>query len=422
MSLSSARLRYLSAIGAALPSLMLVACKDPAQPPGGADPTTSTSTSTPATATVAPLGTTAASAVATTTPPPIDDGRALALDAAPPRPIIRGPSCPSGDFCVAEGAKGSSPEKALAPYAKCAASVDHPDDATDSGYHPRRSIRFSADNTAAARAKTTNACCYTWVIPCPGGRAFRDATGTASVARTIERNDWTLAIGGLALADLAPDARIALAAHWTREAAFEHASIASFAQLTLDLLSVGAPPDLLEATQRATLDEIEHARITFALATAYAGAPVGPAALSALPGASRTLAAIARSTFIDACVGESVASATLADGSRRASDPVLRDLLATMAEDEERHAELAWRIVAWALRSGDPEVARALAHAQDEVTAELMSLAAGAAADGLRATVLREVVLPCTVALLGSVAPALAERQRVPAASSPRSH
>lgn len=409
MSLSSARLRYLSAISAVLPSLMLVACKDPAQPPAVADGSSAT---TPATATVVATP----SAVGSNIPPHEEDG------SAPPAirgPFIgRPPVCPSGELCVPEGTKGATKESAPAPYGKCTAE---PADERDGGFGMRRSIRFSPENTAAARAKTANACCYTWVIPCPGGRAFRDATGTASVARTIERNDWTLAIGGLALADLAPDARIALAAHWTREAAFEHASIASFAQLTLDLLAVGAPPDLLEATQRATLDEIEHARITFALATAYAGEPVGPAALSALPGASRTLAAIARSTFIDACVGESVASATLADASRRASDPVLRDLLATMAEDEERHAELAWRIVAWTLRGGAPEVARALADAQDEVTGELMALAAGAAADGLRATVLREVVLPCTVALLGSVAVSLGDRQRVLATSSPSS-
>src|SRR4029077_13905443 len=39
MSLSSARLRYLSAMGAVLPSLMLVSCKDPAQPPSS-DPST----------------------------------------------------------------------------------------------------------------------------------------------------------------------------------------------------------------------------------------------------------------------------------------------------------------------------------------------------------------------------------------------
>ena len=427
MSLSSARLRYLSAMGAVLPSLMLVACKDPAQPPASADPATSTATPATATATVTAVATPSATTTADDAPP-----RRPTLDDAGPRVGFRGPSCPSGDFCVAEGAKGTTPEKAPAPYAKCAAAAQHPDDATDSGFHMRRSISFSAENTATARAKTANACCYTWVIPCPGGRAFRDATGTPSVARTIERTDWVATVGAFALTDIEPEARAALADHWTQEAAFEHASIASFAQLTLDLLSVGAPPDLLEATQRATLDEIEHARITFALATAYGGRPVGPAALSALPGASRTLATIARTTFIDACVGESVASAALAESSGRATDPVLRDLLAKMAEDEERHAELAWRIVAWALRSGDPEVARALTEAQDEVIAELVSLThdvvAGDPGDELRATVLREVVLPCTVALLGAHAAALAGdhlttgRQTVSIQSSLASH
>jgi len=416
MSLSSARVRYLSAIhamggvvgSALLPSMMLVACKDPSQPVS-ADPTATTAA--PATASVAPVTTGAPSAtgdtpaaVATNPPPPVADGSAP--DNAPPRVGFRGPACPSGEFCLAEGAKGTTAEKAPAPYAKCAAVVEHPEDAKDAGFHMRRSVRFSADDTAAARAKTANACCYTWVIPCPGGRAFRDATGTPSVARTVPRGDWTATLGSLALAGISAEERAALADHWTQEAAFEHASIASFAQLTLDLLSVGAPPDLLEGAQRATIDEIEHARITFALASAYGGAPVGPAALSALPGASRTLASIARSTFIDACVGESVASAALAESSRRATDPVLRDVLAKMAEDEERHAELAWRIVAWTLRSGDPAVESALAEARDEVITELVNLThdvvAGQPADELRATVLREVVLPCTVALLGA--------------------
>ncbi len=432
MSLLRARLRYLSAMSAVLPSLMLVSCKDPAQPPVTADGASAT---TPATATVTPVATpsTTSSALATNLPPPEEDGSAAPVIKGPF--VGRGPSCPSGELCVPEGTKGATKDNAPAPYGKCTAE---PGEEHDGGFGMRRSIRFSPEKTAAARVKTANACCYTWVIPCPGGRAFRDATGTPSVARTIERADWTLAIGSLALADLAPDARAALAAHWTQQAAFEHASIASFAQLTLDLLSVGAPPDLLEATQRATLDEIEHARITFALATTYGGAPVGPAALSALPGASRTLASIARSTFIDACVGESVASAALAERSRRASDPVLRDLLAKMAEDEERHAELAWRIVAWALSSGDPEVARALAEAQDEVTAELVSLTRGVdeapsarsapstrsvvdASGELRATVLREVVLPCTVALLSS-AHLIAGRQTVSMQSSLASH
>jgi hypothetical protein len=390
MSLSTARLRYLSAIRAVLP-LMLAACKDPAQPQN-------------------------------------DSGAAATTSGGPTtRPEFHMPSCPNGAFCVPETAKADADASAPAPYARCGATATHPEDAKeDSGFKTYRAISFSPENTAAERKKDPAACCYTWVTPCPGGRAFRDATGTPSVARTLERTDWAAAIGALATTHLSAEERAVLADHWTREAAFEHASIASFAQLTLDLLSVGAPPDLLEATQRATLDEIEHARITFALATAYGARPVGPAALAALPGTSRTLAALARSTFIDACVGESVASAALAEASRASSDPVLRDLLATMSRDEERHAELAWRIVAWALRAGGAEVAQVLELAKDEIVTELVSLARDVAASPadaeLRAMVLREVVLPCTVAMLGASDHLTAGRQTVSMQSSLASH
>ncbi len=396
MSLSSARVRYLSAIRAILPSLVLAACKDPAQPPGTADGATATATTSPE-----------------------------KVQGYPPKPHI--PSCPNGAFCVPESGKVDADASAPAPYAKCAATATHPDDAKDSGYKPDRSITFNPNGTAAAREKAATACCYTWITPCAGGRAFRDATGTPSVARTIERADWSAAIGALATAHLSDAQRAARADQWTREAAFEHASIASFAQLTLDLLSVGAPPDLLEAAQRATLDEIEHARITFALATAYGGRPVGPATLAAWPGTSRTLAALARSTFLDACVGESVASAALAEQSRTTSDPVLRVLLATMSSDEERHADLAWRIVAWTLRTGGAEVARVLDAAKDEIVSELASLTQDVATSWrreteLRATVLREVVLPCTVAMLGAVDYLTAGRQTVSMHASLPSH
>lgn len=393
MSLSIARVRYLTAISAVLPSLMVAACKDPAQPQGDGSVATTTSGG-PTT-----------------------------------RPEFHMPSCPNGAFCVREPAKLDADASAPAPYARCGATATHPDDAKDSGIATYRSISFSELNTTVERKKDPTACCYTWVTPCPGGRAFRDATGTPSVARTEARTDWARAIGAIATAHLGAEERVALAAHWTREAAFEHASIASFAQLTLDLLSVGAPPDLLEATQRATLDEIEHARVSFALAGIYGARPVGPSALAALPGTSRTLAALARSTFVDACVGESVASAALAEASRASGDPVLAGLLQAMSSDEERHAELAWRIVAWALRTGGADVARVLEDAKDEIARELASLthdgaspSAPSAEGELRATVLREVVLPCTVAMLGASDHLTAGRQTVSMQSSLASH
>jgi len=63
-----------------------------------------------------------------------------------------------------------------------------------------------------------------------------------------------------------------------------------------------------------------------------------------------------------------------------------------MADDEERHAELAWRIVAWARRTGGETVARAL----DET---MRGLAPPETQTALRARVLREVVFPCAAAL-----------------------
>ena len=97
-----------------------------------------------------------------------------------------------------------------------------------------------------------------------------------------------------------------------------------------------------------------------------------------------------------------------------------------MASDEERHAELAWRIVAWALRTGGTEVAHVLTEATDEIATELVSLtydvAASTAETELRAVVLREVVLPCTVAMLGGAGHLTAGRHTVSMQASLPSH
>lgn len=387
MNLATARARYLGAIGAVLPTVAAVtACKEPAPAVVTADG--------PASASTTPSVPGSVSVVATEVSPPAS---VLSAPVVQPYPMNM-PSCPSGAFCVAEPAKLDAKRAAAAPFGKCAGTTIHPDDA-DAGPGRARMGSFSADRTKAERTKTASACCYTWVVPCPGGRVFRDATGMPSVARVVAREDWVAQVGDLSVASLSVEERALLAAHWMREAAFEHASIASFAQLTLDLLSVAAPPELLEATQRATLDEIEHARITFALAAAYGGAAVGPASLAAMPGSCRTLSALAKRTFLDACVGESVASASLAEDAREATDPVLANLLAGMSADEERHAELAWKIVAWALSVGDESVAHALAEAQGEVIDELVAGVPGEHGE-LRASVLREVVVPCSAAML----------------------
>jgi hypothetical protein len=49
---------------------------------------------------------------------------------------------------------------------------------------------------------------------------------------------------------LDPRTRAALARAWAQDGVEEHASIAAFARFTVLLLSVGAPPDFVEAAQR----------------------------------------------------------------------------------------------------------------------------------------------------------------------------
>ena len=67
-----------------------------------------------------------------------------------------------------------------------------------------------------------------------------------------------------------------LGEYWLHNARMEHASIAAFARLSLELLSLGAPPDLLRQSASAQADEIHHAEICFSLASHYLGEGISP--------------------------------------------------------------------------------------------------------------------------------------------------
>jgi hypothetical protein len=208
-----------------------------------------------------------------------------------------------------------------------------------------------------------------------------------------------------------------LSAAWLEAAQEEHASIASFANLSLRLLSLGAPPDLIAGAHAAALDEIRHAQLAFELASAYAGAPLAPAHFSAAARMSATsdLAALALETLLDGCINETISAALADSAASSATDPTLAAALADVASDEARHAELAWRIVAWCVRSPATDAAALLAALRE--TAAVAAVAPPArspdprddlAAHGIlgdaalavaRAGVLREIVTPCLAAL-----------------------
>jgi hypothetical protein len=186
--------------------------------------------------------------------------------------------------------------------------------------------------------------------------------GETRVADVREGSDWLAATEGgdgsrSSAVELDAAFQAKLAAAWLDDARMEHASIASFARFALELLAAGAPAELLERAQRAALDEVEHARICFALASRFARRAIGPAPLDVrgtVPAA--TLGEAAVRAVHEGCVGETIAALMAAEQLAVARDAGARRALERIARDEATHAELAWRFVQWALGRGDSSV------------------------------------------------------------------
>ncbi len=159
---------------------------------------------------------------------------------------------------------------------------------------------------------------------------------------------------------LRAEERERLAAFWLGEARGEHASVPSFALLSLALTKLGAPPTLLRRAHRAAIDEIGHAERCFELARRYLGGvafePTGlDAEHATLPG---SLLELATTSLIDGFLGEGAAAAVARAAHRRATDPHVRAVLARIAREERRHAQLGLDIALFALeessRQGRP--------------------------------------------------------------------
>jgi hypothetical protein len=201
-------------------------------------------------------------------------------------------------------------------------------------------------------------CCYeVQVTKDCTGRPY--LTGAGALTARVRRHGcgWVAALRPR-LKGLAPDVRAQLAAAWARDGLFEHASVASFGRVALELMAAGAPAALVQATHAAALDEIRHARQCFALAEAYGGAPVGPDTFpfDGHVRVSADLVSIAVRAAAEGCVGETVAAVQADEQAARATDPVVRRVLTRIAADEAKHAELAWRTVLWAVYEGGPRV------------------------------------------------------------------
>lgn len=204
-------------------------------------------------------------------------------------------------------------------------------------------------------AVDSGACCYaadyTLTELCEG-RPFT-VEGRARLAPLARRADWRAAVH-VDCAGLDRASRAALAEAWATSGRYEHASVASFARVTLELVALGAPRDLVLLAQQAALDEADHAALAFGIASSLADESVGPGRLDIDASTRTDVSSIIEATVREGCIGETV-SAVLALAARDgAKDPAIVAALSRIAEDELRHAELAWRTVAWAIEADLP--------------------------------------------------------------------
>jgi hypothetical protein len=246
---------------------------------------------------------------------------------------------------------------------------------------------------AEGEPQSDGSCCYTFCSTFCCGRPFLIAD-EPRLAAVMLRSDW---MRGETTAEPASPLASRMGSEWLEDARMEHASIASFARFTLDLLAHGAPPELVDMAQRAALDEVEHARLCFGLAARYSALDRGPAPLSAADmQVAPSLWHAAVAAFREGCVGETLAALHARAALERAQDPQVRRALTRIADDEARHAELAWRFVAWAMPSLGPEFAAEM----QRTLGGLLSTRTSTGDDSeLTWTGLRDVVAPCVAAL-----------------------
>jgi hypothetical protein len=191
--------------------------------------------------------------------------------------------------------------------------------------------------------------------------ATLERLGRARV-RPIRGRPYVDERGAIELPSLVIDdgARHAIADEWREVAAVEYASVASFARASLELMSAGAPPDLVRRAHEAATDEVTHAELAYRVAERIDGRSARPGPIAALPPRSSDPADIALYAFREGSIAEAIAVREAEVALEGATDPEVRAFLETIIADEERHRALADEIVHWAIGTGGRRVRAAL--------------------------------------------------------------
>ena len=154
----------------------------------------------------------------------------------------------------------------------------------------------------------------------------------------------------------------------------ERASIRAFERMETELRALGAPRSIIEATRVAKRDEVRHARMMDRLASRFGGVRVSPRYWVVTR--HRSVQKIARENTVEGCVRETYGAVVATWQASHARNREVRDVMARVAADETRHAELSWdvarfldsRLDAVSIARNDREMHRAVSDLRAEAS------------------------------------------------------
>lgn len=172
---------------------------------------------------------------------------------------------------------------------------------------------------------------------------------------------------------LARGTRERLLSHWARAASAECASVPAFRALARDLSLAGAPDTLVSRALVAAEEEATHTMLCAALANEWSPVHLTPETPPVPRNADAHLDALLRrlalDSFWDGCLGEGAAAAQARRTQIAAKDEPTRAALSVIAHDEQGHADLSERIIAFCLSAGGKPVRDALMESVEQAQA-----------------------------------------------------
>ncbi len=167
-------------------------------------------------------------------------------------------------------------------------------------------------------------------------------------------------------------------------ARLEAASVVAFRVLACELAAHRAPAEIVAWCHRSAAEEVQHARLTSALARRLGAVPMQPAYSEAID--VRPLEEIAIENAMEGCARESFGAVTAVWQARHAADAAVAQSMTVIARDEHKHAELAGPSPIGAssklTRAGRSRVTEARALAASELLDRGLDVARGGAPGG----------------------------------------